>query len=523
MNLERNQFSAIPSTITNLTKLFFLNISNNPISGDLPNELWRLRGLTVISMAHCGVTGSLAGIGELSLLNEVDASHNDLTGGIPPNELLQLTRLHSLHLFGDARLIRQVWDFTGLDNFKYLCMDRAVLVNSTLCGAFFPCELHGESEESRPNLADKALDELNFYRKLLQMDPLTTLDEPSSDLAIVKPATYPGSITRSAAFETMPPEILDHIAQFVDGESILPLCHSLPYYKYISAAMFDFKIRFEDEMYKPSKLWPDMHFPGTYSDITAFPIQHMHAAGVYARIISKHGGIVHVPCSKNVVNYMGALPDVVSVHPGEGASSSGWVELLRGLADAKIRIRTCAVEVDSSHGLFWGSKIGFSLKRLSIQSLVWRDEVCLPFEVQQALPAISGLSFLEMYEPNDINENILSRCSDLKEISFIGLPGLQHSADQVEAILRRIRGSPVQKVWCDMISPKGDRFDSEALDAITSGFLKRGWHRETHGDEKVCFVRGEEVMSDESDTENDESDVEYDESDVEYDESDSDY
>ncbi|TPX51242.1 hypothetical protein CcCBS67573_g10041 [Chytriomyces confervae] len=155
MNLERNQFSAIPSTITNLTKLFFLNISNNPISGDLPIELWRLRGLNVISMAHCGVTGSLAGIGELSLLNEVDASHNDLTGGIPPNELLQLTRLYSLHLFGNRRLSQQVWDFTGLDNFKYLCMDRVVLENSTLYGAFIRCELHGESEVLRPNLADK--------------------------------------------------------------------------------------------------------------------------------------------------------------------------------------------------------------------------------------------------------------------------------------------------------------------------------------------------------------------------------
>ncbi|KAJ3381184.1 hypothetical protein HDU80_001901, partial [Chytriomyces hyalinus] len=363
-----------------------------------------------------------------------------------------------------------------------------------------------------------ALDELNFYRKLLQMDPLTTLDEPSSDLAIVKPAPFLRSTTRSAAFETMPPEILDRIAQFVDGESILPLCHSLPYYKYISAAMFDFKIRFVNEMYKPSKLWPDMDFPGTYSDITEFPIKHMHAAGVYARIVSKHGGMVHVPVCKNVVNYIGALPDVLSVHPGLHFSSSGWVALLRGLANAKKRIRTCTVEVDSSHGLFWGSEIGFSLKRLSIQSLVWRDEVCLPVEVQQALPAISGLSYLEMYEPTDINENILSRCSDLKEISFIGLPGLEHSADQVEAILRRIRGSPVQKVWCDMISPKGDRFDSEELETITSGFLRRGWHKETHGDEKVCFVRGEEVMSDESDTENDESDVEYDESDSDYNE-----
>ncbi|KAJ3224861.1 hypothetical protein HDU81_008279 [Chytriomyces hyalinus] len=142
MNLVRNQFTSIPNTITNLVKLFVLNISNNPISGNLPNELWRLRELRVMLMAHCGVTGSLAGIGELSLLSDLDVSENDLTGGIPPNELSQLTRLHSLHLFGNPRLCGQVWDFTGLDNFDVLCMDRAVLENSTLCGAFITCESH---------------------------------------------------------------------------------------------------------------------------------------------------------------------------------------------------------------------------------------------------------------------------------------------------------------------------------------------------------------------------------------------
>ncbi|KAJ3231574.1 hypothetical protein HDU77_001085, partial [Chytriomyces hyalinus] len=134
----------------------------------------------------------------------------------------------------------------------------------------------------------------------------------------------------------------------------------------------------------------------------------MHAVGVYARIVSKHDGIVHVPGFKNVVNYLGTLPDVVSVHPGLRFSSSGWGELLHGLADAKKRIRTCTVEVDLECGVFWG-KIVYYLKRLSIQSLVWRADDAFPVEVQEALPAISGLSFLEMHLPNYVNENILSR------------------------------------------------------------------------------------------------------------------
>ncbi|KAJ3230223.1 hypothetical protein HDU77_001361, partial [Chytriomyces hyalinus] len=243
----------------------------------------------------------------------------------------------------------------------------------------------------------------------------------------------------------MPPEILNRIAQFVDGRSILPLCHALPYYKYISAAMFEFVHRFPFEGYSPYGLWPDMRFPmlrSTDSEITEFPIQHLHAAAVYIRIVSKHGGIVYVPCSKNIVNYMGAMPDVVSVFLGSDFSS--WGPLLRGLADVKTRIRTCTVEVASADVL-WG-EIASSLKRLSIQSLVWEGNNRFPVEVLEVLPDISGLSYLELCNPMDINENSLSRCSDLKEISFSGLLSFVDGANQVEDILRRIRGSPIQKV-----------------------------------------------------------------------------
>ncbi|KAJ3215199.1 hypothetical protein HDU81_001480, partial [Chytriomyces hyalinus] len=158
------------------------------------------------------------------------------------------------------------------------------------------------------------LDELNFYRKLLQMDPFATMDafDVFTDNAEAQTASCLRSITRSASLETMAPEVLDRIVQFVDDRSILPLRHAMPYYKYISTAMYDFAHRFPHECYTPLQLWPDKHFPmiqNAGSKKTDFPIQHMHAVGVYARIISKHGGNFHVPCSKYVLNYLGALPD----------------------------------------------------------------------------------------------------------------------------------------------------------------------------------------------------------------------
>ncbi|TPX54850.1 hypothetical protein CcCBS67573_g09525 [Chytriomyces confervae] len=274
-----------------------------------------------------------------------------------------------------------------------------------------------------------ALDELNFYRKLLQMDPLTSMDafKPSADHAIVEPSACLGPITRSAAFETMPPEILDRIVQFVDGKSIQSLCHAIPYCKYISTAMFDFAHRFPKERYTPSKLWPDMYFPkfkNTESKKTDFPIQHMHAAGVYSRIISKHGGNVLVPCSKDVFNYLGALPEVLSVFPGDINTSSAWAAFLRQLADSNKRIRSCTVRI----------------------SLLWGGE--LPVVVQEALPRISGLEYLQVDRPRDAREqNSFSRCVNLEELSFARLMYLENPVGLVDRILRRIKGSRIRKVW----------------------------------------------------------------------------
>ncbi|KAJ3218168.1 hypothetical protein HDU81_000665, partial [Chytriomyces hyalinus] len=167
--------------------------------------------------------------------------------------------------------------------------------------------------------------------------------ESSTDNANSESALRPPSATRSVAIETMPPDILDRLAKFVDGDSILPLCHAMPYYEYISTAMFDFAHRFPFENYAPFKLWPNMRLPMNPDEeleIRDFPTKHLHVAGVYSRIVSKHDGKVYVPCCKNIFNYLGALPDLVSVHCGDTASRDGWAKFLRGLADANKRIES---------------------------------------------------------------------------------------------------------------------------------------------------------------------------------------
>ncbi|KAJ3222887.1 hypothetical protein HDU81_009546 [Chytriomyces hyalinus] len=134
LKVGRNQFSSIPPTISNLTNVSYLHIGYNPISGPIPKELWNLSNLVVLELCHCGLTGSLAGVGALSCLEELDACFNDFTGGIPPNEIPQLSQLQLLHLIGNARLQRQLWDFEGLNSFQGMCMDEAVFSTCTIRG-----------------------------------------------------------------------------------------------------------------------------------------------------------------------------------------------------------------------------------------------------------------------------------------------------------------------------------------------------------------------------------------------------
>ncbi|TPX52371.1 glutamine synthetase [Chytriomyces confervae] len=351
---------------------------------------------------------------------------------------------------------------------------------------------HKEELGVHDSLHQRALDELNLYRKLLQMDALTSMDafELSTDAAIDERTPCLRSITRSASFETIPPEILDRIVCFVDSNSILPLCHALPYYKYISTAMFGFAHRFECEGYTLSMLWPDLHLPvnqNEESETTHFPIQHLYAAGTYARIISKHGGVVQVPCSKNAFNYFGALPDVVSVCPGDDYSMSEWIRFLHTLANAKKQIRSCAVDTNSVPNDWLD--LAIQLTRLPIRSLIWEDHRCLPEEIWDSLPDISGLAYLEIPLPEEEFENdSLAECMDLKGIAFTQL--LDDTYDGlVEYMLRLIKGSSVEKVWCQLILRAKTLDDEDELVLLASAFLKRGWHLTTGlDDDKPCFV-----------------------------------
>ncbi|KAI8620645.1 hypothetical protein BC830DRAFT_1164364 [Chytriomyces sp. MP71] len=67
--------------------------------------------------------------------------------------------------------------------------------------------------------------------------------------------------------QTMPFEVLDHIASYVEYDSILNLCHAIPYFKYISSAMYmESFLRSTHGSFITETLWGLITLRGPYHD-----------------------------------------------------------------------------------------------------------------------------------------------------------------------------------------------------------------------------------------------------------------
>ncbi|TPX53077.1 hypothetical protein CcCBS67573_g09760 [Chytriomyces confervae] len=79
MNAERNHFSIIPATISQLTGLEYLIISQNPLACEILPEIWNLTHLSSLRMGDCKMFGLLAGVGALQNLWCLDVSNNQFS------------------------------------------------------------------------------------------------------------------------------------------------------------------------------------------------------------------------------------------------------------------------------------------------------------------------------------------------------------------------------------------------------------------------------------------------------------
>ncbi|CAI0458546.1 unnamed protein product [Linum tenue] len=61
-----------------------LDLSNNQLSGEIPNSLGNLRSLKVLNLSHNSLSGPIpASFGNIKELESLDLSHNNLSGDIP--------------------------------------------------------------------------------------------------------------------------------------------------------------------------------------------------------------------------------------------------------------------------------------------------------------------------------------------------------------------------------------------------------------------------------------------------------
>ena len=88
----------IPPELGQLTKLLYLDLARNQLTGLIPSELGQLTNLIRLDLGYNQLTGTIPlELGQLTNLVQLRLLDNRLTGSIPP-ELGQLTKLESLAL-----------------------------------------------------------------------------------------------------------------------------------------------------------------------------------------------------------------------------------------------------------------------------------------------------------------------------------------------------------------------------------------------------------------------------------------
>lgn len=99
LNLSNQGLTKIPSSVFSQTNLEELNVSHNQLTGAIQAEIRHLSSLKVLNASYNQMTGVPAEVGQLQNLEVLNLSYNQLTG--LPNELGNLKNLKTLDLRGN--------------------------------------------------------------------------------------------------------------------------------------------------------------------------------------------------------------------------------------------------------------------------------------------------------------------------------------------------------------------------------------------------------------------------------------
>jgi Leucine-rich repeat (LRR) protein len=100
LDLSNRGLTSIPMSVFSQTNLEELNVSHNSLTGAIQSQIGQLKNLKVLNASYNQMTGVPAEVGQLQNLQVLDLSYNKLTG--LPNELGNLQNLKTLNLTGNS-------------------------------------------------------------------------------------------------------------------------------------------------------------------------------------------------------------------------------------------------------------------------------------------------------------------------------------------------------------------------------------------------------------------------------------
>ncbi|KAJ3389000.1 hypothetical protein HDU80_011586, partial [Chytriomyces hyalinus] len=281
--------------------------------------------------------------------------------------------------------------------------------------------------------------------------PVSTASCVSTDTVLSKPAT-----AVIPTLESMPPEILDLIASFVDGISILQLCHAVRYYKYISQAMFDigYPLTLQtSQKFVQLNFWPCAYLqkPSDCDVFATMPIaaSHMHAFQTYSNILSKHGGYASIDAT--AMTMVGALPKNVEVEVGHATPSPVADKFFGALHNAKKNIW----QLSFGFGYFEDCKSDPDLLvvtakwlvKLSIHELQFLSWLRIPMEIRGMLHLMPMLKSLHLRNLGDCAGIAFSEFKMLKKLTISHLfVGELNPEELIQHVVNVLKPTKIQQM-----------------------------------------------------------------------------